>query len=171
VFWSLEGKLLKFSPQDRSLSISWALKSIFNGQSVVLGERLNETQAVGIFRDQDLVPVNSTYDIIFPSTVEEIYDFRVANASAVPWAIVGMTKWDSFNTDIDMGQRVAANPGRQPQFGFPFDLWTGQVSFVANFWDSSLLMNRTTAYGIEIDDASLTDSISEVTFDLCGSRC
>ncbi|PVG03822.1 hypothetical protein CPB86DRAFT_307669 [Serendipita vermifera] len=159
VYWSLEGRLKKFDPQDRILNINWALKSIYDGQSVILGERLNETMNIGIFRDQDLVPVNSTYDIIFPSTVNEIYDVRVANASAIPYAIVGMTQWDSFSTEIDMGQRKMAEPVRQPQFGFPFDLWSGEISFVANFYDRSKAINMTTAFGVEIDDASLVDSL------------
>jgi hypothetical protein len=98
------------------------MKSIFNGDSDIIGEQLNETMQIGIFRDQDLVPVNQNYEIIYPNDISEVWDFRVANASAIPIAIVGMTQWDSFPTDIDMGQRKVANPMRQPQFGFPFDL-------------------------------------------------
>jgi hypothetical protein len=56
-----------------------------------------------------------------PSSVEDIWDTRVSNASAGPIAIVGRTPWDTFSTEIDMGQLVAGNPLRQPQFGFPFD--------------------------------------------------
>ncbi|PVG03818.1 hypothetical protein CPB86DRAFT_307328 [Serendipita vermifera] len=159
VYWSLEGRLQQFDPNSRVLSINWALKAIQNGQTEVLGEHILGTQLVGIFRDQDLVPVNQNYDVISPNSLDDIWDLRIANETALPIAIVGRTQWDSFSTDIDMGQRKARNPVRQPQFGFPFDLWSGSISFVANFWEFSKSINSTTAGGMEIDNASLVDSI------------
>jgi hypothetical protein len=92
-----------------------------------VGENILGTQLVGIFRDQDLVPVNSTYDVISPTSLDEIWDLRIANETALPIAIVGRTQWDSFSTEIDMGQRKARNPLRQPQFGFPYDLVSGNI--------------------------------------------
>jgi hypothetical protein len=84
--------------------------------------------------------VNETYGIITDNTTE-VYDYRVANESAIPYAIVGTSRWDSFSTDIDMGQRKIASAMRQPQWGFPFDLVR---KFLANkiFTDEIYLVGR-----------------------------
>ncbi|PVG03828.1 hypothetical protein CPB86DRAFT_810383 [Serendipita vermifera] len=159
ISWTLQGRLQQFDPVTRVLNINWALKSIKNGQLEVLGENMTESTLIGIFRDQNLVPVNQSYQVIFPHTIDEIWDLRIANETAFPIAIVGRTQWDSFSTEIDMSQRKAGDPVRQPQFGFPFDLWSGSISFVANSWEFSKSLNSTTVGGIGIGNASLVDSL------------
>jgi hypothetical protein len=84
-----------------------------------------------------LIPVNESLSTIHVGTINDIRGFRTANASAVPIAIIGTTPMDSFFTEIDMGQRMAASPMKQPQFGFPFDLVS--LSSMINI---CLLLNR-----------------------------
>ncbi|PVG03817.1 hypothetical protein CPB86DRAFT_869219 [Serendipita vermifera] len=156
--WFLEGRLQRFDPATRTLSINWVLKTVKNRRDSIIGEDLEDIMRIGIFQDQDLVPVDSNYAIV-TGNATKIWDFRVANESAIPTAIVGTSQWDSFITDIAMGQRKKANAMRQPQWGFPFDLWSGDTSFVANIWDKSLNINRTDAFGIEIDGIVLVDSL------------
>ncbi|PVG03816.1 hypothetical protein CPB86DRAFT_307384 [Serendipita vermifera] len=158
-YWTLEGRLQLFDPATRTLSINWALKSIKDHQPSIIGENMEDIMRIGIFQDQDLVPVDNNYTIIVTDNMDEIWDFRVANESAIPTAIVGTSQWDSFTTDISMGQRRRANAMRQPQWSFPFDLWIGDTSFVANIWDRSLGDNRTNAFGTEINDVVLVDSL------------
>ncbi|PVF92381.1 hypothetical protein CPB86DRAFT_819688 [Serendipita vermifera] len=161
-WWIVVGKLLKFDPNTRTLSIKWTLEYVYKNQTFPLATHLNETFRIGIFPDQLLVPVDEDYHVIYPDTPDvKTHDFRIANASARPIAIVGATPMDSFLTEIDMGQRKIANPMTQPNLGFPFDLWTGNISFVANLYDYAVSLNplMPTARGFVIKDATLVDSI------------
>lgn len=36
-------------------------------------------------------------------------------------------KWDSVDTDIDMAAREGAEIWTQPLFGYPWDVWTGEI--------------------------------------------
>jgi hypothetical protein len=103
------------------LDINWSLKYIEYNHTGTIGNAKDRQTDIAIYRDQDLVPIDQNYQVISPSSVDEIWDTRVSNVSAGPIAIVGRTPWDTFSTEIDMGQLVAGDPLRQPQFGFPFD--------------------------------------------------
>jgi hypothetical protein len=89
----------------------------------MFGESITRMGRAGIYRDEELVPLNSLGEVISPppSNYSQIRTLRVANESAVPVAIVGMSPWDSFSTEISMGQGEAAYAWKQPQFSFPFD--------------------------------------------------
>ncbi|PVF99689.1 hypothetical protein CPB86DRAFT_702824, partial [Serendipita vermifera] len=85
--------------------------------------------------------------------------FRLANTSAVPVAVVGLTPLDSFSTEIDMNERTPDNTMTQPQFGFPFDYWIGSVTFVGNDYRAAASINRTEWNAIQIDGAILVGSL------------
>ncbi|PVG03827.1 hypothetical protein CPB86DRAFT_869225 [Serendipita vermifera] len=157
--WSLQGRLQQFDPVTRVLKINWALKVIKNRRHEDIGDNATDSRLIGIFRDQDLVPVDQNYQVISPTSIGSVWDLRIANETALPIAIVGRTQWDSFPTEIDMGQQGTVRRGRRPQYSFPFDLWSGSISFVANSWEYARSINSTTAGGIEIDSAYLIDSI------------
>jgi hypothetical protein len=69
----------------------------------------------------ELIPLDEGFNVINPDNVYEISSLRIANESAIPIALVGAAQWDSFSTEIGMGQEELGNAWKQPQFGFPFD--------------------------------------------------
>ncbi|PVF92384.1 hypothetical protein CPB86DRAFT_744380 [Serendipita vermifera] len=167
--WALEGRLTRLDTNMRTLSISWGLRYINNGRAVPFGEDTKNTFSVGIFRDQRLTLANDTAPWEFtPNDVPNTYTFQVINKTAVPIAIVGLNPWDSFSTDIEMDQEVEAMPLTTPDFGFPFDLWSGSTTFVANYYDFARFRNSSTAAATQIDDAYLVGSIMNwrVTIDV-----
>ncbi|PVG03749.1 hypothetical protein CPB86DRAFT_305568 [Serendipita vermifera] len=160
IYWVLEGSLTKFDPDARALSVNWAPRWIQNSVMSPFGTTPNSTLGIGIYRDQSLIPIDAAgLPVNYTLPDQTIADWRVANASAVPIAVVGTTPFDSFDTQIDLSQRTAKTALRQPGFGFPFDLWAGSITFVANYYEVAKAGNASTSLGIEIDDAFFVDSI------------
>lgn len=92
-----------------------------DGNPQPFGTNSSTTYAIGIWRDQRLIPeyrpgVEDVNRTLFPLDI-----YTVDNTTAPPNAVVGLHPWDSFHTTIDMGQEVQESPWRQPLFGFPFD--------------------------------------------------
>jgi len=76
------------------------------------------------------------------------YWFRVDNGSTPHIGSIGLHPWDSFETDISFGQSSdVPNILTQPLMAYPFDLWTGDIVFVANFHDPGQPDNQTTSSG------------------------
>ncbi|PVG03820.1 hypothetical protein CPB86DRAFT_869221 [Serendipita vermifera] len=160
IYWFLTGGLQRFDPISRRLNINWALDWKFSYRAGTIGDEIYKVTDIGIYRDQDLVPVNSSYERFSPNSVDEIFDTRVSNVSATPIMILGLNPWESFSTEIDMKQQEIGSPWTQPQLGFPFDRWFGRITFVANAWGYAREANvPSTARGIEIDDAIIQDSL------------
>jgi hypothetical protein len=106
-----------------AIAVNWQPKWIQNSMMGAFGISPNTTFQIGIYRDQSLIPIDpSGAPIDYSQSGQTIADFRVANATAVPIAVVGTTPWDSFDTNIDLSQRDSSTALRQPGFGFPFDL-------------------------------------------------
>ena len=62
------------------------------------------------------------------------YWFRVDNATTPHVGSIGLHPWDSFETDISFGQSGdATDILTQPLMAYPFDVWTGEIVFVANY--------------------------------------
>ncbi|PVG03821.1 hypothetical protein CPB86DRAFT_793207 [Serendipita vermifera] len=153
-------RLQQFDPVSRRLDVNWAIQYIQYNETGTVGSRIDKFTDIGIYRDQDLVPLNSSYEQFSPVSVEETSDTRVSTISATPIAVVGRSRWDSFSTEIDMGQTEVGNPWKQPQFGFPFDHWSGSIAFVASAPGYARRRGLVpTARGVEIDDAVILDSL------------
>lgn len=65
-------------------------------------------------------------------TFSSSYIFQLDNVTTPTVGLIGKHSWDSVDTDIGLGPKdSSASPFKQPQFGYPFDEWSGQISFVA----------------------------------------
>jgi len=106
-------------------------------------------------------------EVIYNNT-DPVYGMRLANISAVPIGVFS-NPWQNYDTGIDMEQE-GANAWREPQYGFPFDRWTGNITFGATFYDcqTGLPTNLSTSNhcGTYWDYAYLTGSIINWKFTL-----
>lgn len=138
-----------------------------NGSLSPFGTRLDNIWEIGIFRDQSLVVDTDAHLAQINSTHPELSMYaglRIDNSTAVPIAVVGRHEWDSFTTDIDLGQMYTGHAWLTPAFGYPLDKWSGNIVFVGNFHWPARLANMSTSFGTSIDGAYLVDSISKHQF-------
>jgi hypothetical protein len=135
-----------------------------NGSLSPFGTRPDNIWEIGIFRDQSLVVDTDAHLAQINSAQPELSMYAglsIDNSSAVPIAVVGRHEWDSFTTDIDLGQMYTGHAWLTPAFGYPLDKWSGNIVFVGNNYLAARLANLSTSFGISIDGAYLVDSISK----------
>jgi hypothetical protein len=120
--------------------------------------------------DQTPPADNSTNGTSITNTTDPNYTpsywFRVDNASSPHIGSLGLHTWDSFDTDISFGQLSGPSDIlTQPLMAYPFDLWSGSITFVANFHApgeadvvNTNTGNYTAPYVIALAGARLQDS-------------
>lgn len=138
-----------------------------NGDLVPLGTAPNNTWELGIYRDESLVSETPESLNQINSTHPELTSYagmKIQNSTAVPIAVVGKHRWNSFSTDIDMGQMTVGHGWLQPAFGYPLDKWTGNIMLVGQFHDFARIANLSTSFGTQVDGAYLVDSIRKLHY-------
>ena len=58
-----------------------------------------------------------------------VQPFRVINPNVKPVGFLGNTEFDTINTDVGLGQK-SSNPWMNPEFGYPFDVFHGTITWV-----------------------------------------
>ncbi|KAG9042376.1 hypothetical protein FS842_002211 [Serendipita sp. 407] len=104
-----------------------------------------------MFRDVLAVPDMDT-------NITDYQPFRVQNPFVKPVGFLGLTQYDQVNTDIGLGQR-AQNVWRQPDFGYPFDMYQGKITWVAANNKTITATGRPGTDVQPISGAILTDSL------------
>ena len=84
--------------------------------------------------------------------------FRVINPNIKPVGFLGMTEFDTISTDIGMGQK-GSNPWLKPEFGYPFDVFQGTITWVVAS-NSTITQSQRPGSGVfGMRGAILTDSL------------
>lgn len=135
---------------------------ITNNGLMPFGTTQDNTWEFGIYRDEGLVPDTPESLKQINITHPELNGYagmRIQNSTAVPIGIVGQHPHSSVSTDIDMGQLYAGDTWSRPAFGYPLDVWSGDIMFVGQFHDLARTANLSTSFGTSMDDAYLVDNI------------
>lgn len=143
VIWLLQGTLQKFDPSERTLVVTWKLASAWPD---LTNYRFINGVPTEIFRDQSLirerndvierVKNNSTFLNEFNAYLQsDPLLMRVDDDTAEPIAVVGSHRYDSFTTDIYMGQLGYREVFQLPLLGYPFEKWIGNIVLVGSEQD------------------------------------
>ncbi|KAG8815762.1 hypothetical protein FRC18_001329 [Serendipita sp. 400] len=154
----LVGQLNSFDPVTRNLNIDWTAVQV---EKPLNEQDLLSTQ-IDIDRRTDTVPLAMFRDVLaVPDTNTNITDyqpFRVQNPFVKPVGYLGLTQFDQINTNIGLGQK-STNIWLQPEFGYPFDVYQGKITWVAA---NNQTITATGRPGVDvqaISGAILTDSL------------
>ncbi|CAG7855209.1 SubName: Full=Uncharacterized protein {ECO:0000313/EMBL:CCA73124.1} [Serendipita indica DSM 11827] len=150
----IKGTLKRFDPVERNLRISWSMVYVGNDNKTFLplGDR-NESATLNVYRD-----VNATKeDRPIPEQYQEFQNslWRVDNITLAPIAVLGMHTSDSVDTQIDFTQAEPGSPWRQPLYGYPFDVWTGSITFVFTDRIFAGELNLTNSAVVAVQEQSL----------------
>ncbi|CAG7850932.1 SubName: Full=Uncharacterized protein {ECO:0000313/EMBL:CCA74578.1} [Serendipita indica DSM 11827] len=156
-FVFMSGQLNRFDPSLRTLNIDWTMF----GAKGPLGDgnlRAREIpidqwgrQVFALFRDTVARPDRGT-------NITDYQPFRVINPNIKPAGFLGVTEYDTINTDIGLGQE-STSPWKIPEFGYPFDVFQGTITWVVA---SNATITRTGRPGSGVfgmRGAILTDSL------------
>lgn len=109
--------------------------------------------AIAMFRD-----TVARVDTGLNATTFGYTPFRVKDPNITPTGFLGISDFDSINTDIGLGQK-SENIWTQPEFGYPFDIFKGVITFVAADNGTITLLKRPGAGVLRMDGAILTDNL------------
>lgn len=84
--------------------------------------------------------------------------FRLRNPAIQPVGYLGVSDFDSINTIIPLGQREKSI-WTQPEFGYPFDIFKGTITFVAADNDTITSSGRPGSGVLRMEGAILTDNL------------
>ncbi|KAG8776563.1 hypothetical protein FRB91_000797 [Serendipita sp. 411] len=161
-FIFLEGSLVNFNTEKRILTISWlGFPSPYLWGEVTQFGDIDDPhspkmrEGIEIYRDVSSERYNATYTSADNVTKWE-WTYQIDNRTAKPIGVIGMHPWDGFDTDIAFTQKERKS-WRQPLFGYPFDLWHGEVVLVANNVTQSNRFNVNGTGVTEIAGIDLTD--------------
>ncbi|KAG8750498.1 hypothetical protein FRC14_000449 [Serendipita sp. 396] len=164
-FIILKGSLINFDVDKRTLAVSWSALYTKNVSKppVEFGDlddpnSLKFVYGLEIYRDVSSEPVNLTYQDEGDPTVHWAWTYQIDNRTAKPIGEIGMHPWDGFDTDITFTQKHPKNVWLQPQLGYPFDQWHGEIVFVANNPGLAEMFNSKGSGVMEIGGIQLTDS-------------
>ncbi|KAG8822235.1 hypothetical protein FRC19_006355 [Serendipita sp. 401] len=154
----LVGQLNTFDSASRNLNLDWTAIQVSiplkNGDilaSQIDLDRREDTVPLAMFRDVLAVPDMGT-------NITEYQPYRIQNPHVKPVGFLGLTQFDQINTNIGMGQK-STNFWLQPEFGYPFDVFQGKITWVAA---NNETITRTGRPGTDvhaISGAILTDSL------------
>ncbi|KAG8814323.1 hypothetical protein FRC17_001198 [Serendipita sp. 399] len=162
----LKGTLKKFDPVERALTVSWSACYLQEDNITIteLGDSPNTTVSINVYRD---VKVMTDSRNITPDHFSELQGLgynltegflRIDNTSVPPIGVLGQHTWDSVDTQIDFSQAVENNSWTQPLFGYPFDVWAGQIVFATTDRVASEIANLSNSFAFGLDGAVLSDS-------------
>ncbi|KAG8798055.1 hypothetical protein FRC16_008126 [Serendipita sp. 398] len=154
----LVGQLNTFDSASRNLNLDWTAIQVSvplkNGDilaSQIDLDRREDTVPLAMFRDVLAVPDMGT-------NITDYQPYRIQNPHVKPVGFLGLTQFDQINTNIGMGQK-STNFWLQPEFGYPFDVFQGKITWVAA---NNETITRTGRPGTDvhaISGAILTDSL------------
>ncbi|KAG8842361.1 hypothetical protein FRB91_004230 [Serendipita sp. 411] len=154
----LVGQLNTFDSASRNLNLDWTAIQVSiplkNGDilaSQIDLDRREDTVPLAMFRDVLAVPDLGT-------NITDYQPYRIQNPHVKPVGFLGLTQFDQINTNIGMGQK-STNFWLQPEFGYPFDVFQGKITWVAA---NNETITRTGRPGTDvhaISGAILTDSL------------
>ncbi|KAG8822520.1 hypothetical protein FRC17_009558, partial [Serendipita sp. 399] len=154
----LLGQLNSFDPLTRSLNIDW---TAFYATVPLNPSNLLATQ-VDIDRREDTAPLAMFRDVLavpdMGTNITDYQPFRVQNPRVKPTGFLGLTQFDQINTNIGLGQR-SSNIWLQPEFGYPFDVFRGMITWVAANNETISVTGRPGTDVRPISGAVLTDSL------------
>ncbi|KAG8826798.1 hypothetical protein FRC17_008101 [Serendipita sp. 399] len=162
----LKGTLKKFDPVERALTVSWSACYLHEDNVTIseLADSPDTFYPINIYRDVKVVTDTRN---ITPEHVTELqasgYNLdngflRIDNTSVPPIGVLGQHTWDSVDTQIDFSQAVENNSWTQPLFGYPFDVWAGQIVFATTDRAGSEIANLSNTFAFGLDGAVLSDS-------------
>ncbi|KAG9032011.1 hypothetical protein FS842_004183 [Serendipita sp. 407] len=161
----LVGQLNSFDPVTRNLNIDWTairVEKPSNQMDLLSGKLDLLSMQIDIDRRNDTVPLAMFRDVLaVPDTDMNITDyqpFRLQNPFVKPVGFLGLNQYEQVNTDIGLGQR-AQNVWRQPDFGYPFDMYQGKITWVAANNKTITATGRPGTDVQPISGAILTDSL------------
>lgn len=121
-----------------------------------------DSYLVAVYQNESLVHESSNiidYLDGIDRRLSAMAQYRIANATARPTAILGDHTRDYFSVNVKLEQ-----PNHQflwkgfPSI-YPFDRWAGETTFVANIYDLAREWELPGSFGISFDDAIMTDDI------------
>ncbi|PVG01425.1 hypothetical protein CPB86DRAFT_103679 [Serendipita vermifera] len=169
---SLEGALKDFNTISRTLTIEWSglFRDLGNLEMdpvpLANGTYPNLPFPVEIYRD---VPTTLWIwaDRYEPGREHELLWYKLYNDSVRPIAVIGLTEEDSFETEISFKQATGKNElTRLPLFGYPYDEWSGSISFIANDGWANRHWGLNKSFVFPLTSARLTDHTLNWRFDL-----
>lgn len=114
--------------------------------------------AIAMFRD-----TVARQDTGLNATALGYIPFRLRDPYIPPTGFLGVSDFDSINTDIGLGQK-AQNIWTQPEFGYPWDVFKGQITFVAADNGTITSTHRPGSGVVRMEGAILTDNLLYVVF-------
>lgn len=158
----LEGTLKNFDPIERALGVEWNGlwrendKPDMDPVELATGIVPNTPWPVEIFRDTatTLWIENGPYQ---PGNEATQLMYKIANSSVPSIAVIGHSVDDSFDTRITFKQAEPINNlWKQPLCSYPFDVWKGNIAFIANdpWWDRAA--NTTNSHVFPLSGVRLT---------------
>jgi hypothetical protein len=84
--------------------------------------------------------------------------FRIKDPNVQPTGFLGISDFDSINTNIGLGQS-SKSIWDQPEFGYPFDVFKGTITFVACDNGTITQLNRPGAGVLRMTGIILTDDL------------
>jgi len=111
------------------------------------------SSAIAMFRD-----TVARADTGLNATALGYIPFRVKDPNLKPTGFLGISDYDSINTDIGLGQS-SKSIWDQPEFGYPFDVFKGTITFVACDNGTITALNRPGAGVLRMVGAILTDDL------------
>ncbi|KAG9021892.1 hypothetical protein FS842_006402, partial [Serendipita sp. 407] len=156
--WLIVTVLFGNNLESHELNIDWTAVQV---EKPLNEQDLLSTQ-IDIDRRTDTVPLAMFRDVLaVPDTNTNITDyqpFRVQNPFVKPVGYLGLSQFDQINTNIGLGQK-STNIWLQPEFGYPFDVYQGKITWVAA---NNQTITATGRPGVDvqaISGAIITDSL------------
>ncbi|KAG8752306.1 hypothetical protein FRC14_007165 [Serendipita sp. 396] len=154
----LVGQLNTFDSGSRNLNLDWTAIQV--SQPIDTSDIL-KTQ-IDIDRREDTVPLAMFRDVLavpdLDTNITDYQPYRVQNPHVKPTGFLGLTQFDQINTNIGMGQK-STNFWSQPEFGYPFDVFQGKITWVAADNDTITATGRPGTDVHAISGAVITDSL------------
>lgn len=159
-FIFLSGQLNRFDTSLRSINIDW---SMFGAEGPLVYDDLRSTeipidswgrQVFALFRDTVARADRGT-------NITDFQPFRVINPNIKPVGFLGMTEFDTINTDVGLGQK-SSSPWMIPEFGYPFDVFQGTITWVVASNATITSTGRPGSGVFGMRGAILTDSLLNI---------
>ncbi|KIM30382.1 hypothetical protein M408DRAFT_328000 [Serendipita vermifera MAFF 305830] len=161
IFFFVSGQISKFDPSSRTLSVGWSALML-QGPLPADGSTENAKQVsvetygddpIAIFRDTVARP-----DVEAAANFTSFTPFRLRAPLLKPIGYLGISDFDQISTDIGLGQQTTQITS-QPEFGYPFDIFTGNLTLVAANNGTISRTGRPGSDVVRLEGAVLTDAI------------
>lgn len=157
----ISGQFSSFDSSTRNLHVDWSafvVQGPITDLSTISSRRISVESLSGdpiaIYRDTVARP---DQELIANGTSTGT-PFRLRAPNIKPVGFLGISDYDSISTDIGLGQRQS-NIALQPEFGYPLDIFTGNITFVAANNKTIEESGRLGSAVLQMNGAILTDSL------------